>query len=55
MKVQKKLSIFELMRKLKLYNSMSVRRFYYGLIFLYAVDLVEFDEPFLIIKNNEIN
>ena len=48
------LSIFEVIRKLKVYKPMSVRMVYYGIIFLYSVGLIEFDEPFLIIKNDEI-
>ena len=43
-----RVSIFDLVRNLRKSNKISVRSIYYGMIFLYSVDIVKFDEPYLI-------
>lgn len=48
-----KLSIFEIMKLLRKKQSVSIRSFYHGIIFLYSVDLIKFDEPFIQIINND--
>lgn len=43
-----RISIFDLAKKLRKANKISARSIYYGMIFLYSLDIVEFDEPYLI-------
>jgi len=35
------------MKLLKKEHSVSVRSFYHGTLFLYSIELIEFDEPFI--------
>jgi hypothetical protein len=48
-----RVSIFEVIKILKKEKRIGVRAIYYAIIFLYSVDLIEFDEPYLVIKNDE--
>ncbi|AXK26610.1 ABC-three component system middle component 6 [Serratia marcescens] len=48
-----RISIFEIIKILKKEKKIGVRAIYYAIIFLYSVDLIEFDEPYLVIKNDE--
>lgn len=50
-KKAKKISIFEIARELKKSKSIGVRSIYYGMIFLYSLDMIDFNEPYVIIKN----
>jgi len=43
-----RISIFDLAKNLRKTNKITVRSIYYGMIFLYCLDIVEFDEPYLI-------
>lgn len=43
-----RISIFDLAKNLRKTNKITVRSLYYGMIFLYSLDIVEFDEPYLI-------
>ncbi|MFT4273638.1 MAG: hypothetical protein QM578_21745 [Pantoea sp.] len=45
-----KISIFDVVRHLKKDKTVGVRAVYYAIIFLYAIDLIEFDEPHLVLK-----
>lgn len=48
---KKKISIFDLAKELKKNNSLGVRAIYFGMVFLYTLDLIDFDEPYVINKN----
>jgi hypothetical protein len=43
-----RISIFDLARNLRRENKTTARSIYYGMLFLYSLDIVEFDEPYLI-------
>ena len=43
-----RISIFDLAKNLRKTNKITARSIYYGMIFLYSLDIVEFDEPYLI-------
>lgn len=43
-----RISIFDLAKNLRKTNKITVRSIYYGMLFLYSLDIVEFDEPYLI-------
>ncbi|MDC3221620.1 hypothetical protein OAT97_00805 [Gammaproteobacteria bacterium] len=47
---QSRISIFDVIKKLKKNNHSSVRLVYYGMLFLYSLDLIEFNAPYLVIK-----
>jgi len=42
-----KVSIYDVVSKLKNKNISGVRTIYFSMIFLYSLDLIEFNEPFL--------
>ena len=42
-----RVSIFDIAKKLKKTNKASPRSIYYGMIFLYTLGIVEFNEPYL--------
>ena len=47
------ISIFEVAEKLKKQNIASIRSIYYGMIFLYSLDIIDFNdfnEPYLVLK-----
>jgi len=46
-----KVSIFDIAKKLREANHASARSIYFGIIFLYALDIVDFNEPYLVEKN----
>ncbi|AMO70164.1 hypothetical protein AZF00_18465 [Zhongshania aliphaticivorans] len=48
-----RISIFDLAKNLRKTNKITARSIYYGMLFLYCLDIVEFDEPYLIknVKN----
>ena len=43
-----RISIFDLAKNLRKSNKITARNIYYGMLFLYSLDIVEFDEPYLI-------
>jgi len=43
-----RVSIFDLAKALRKGSNISVRNIYYGMIFLYSLDVVNFEEPYLI-------
>lgn len=43
----KKVSIYDVVNKLKKKNISGVRTIYFAMVFLYSLDLIEFNEPFL--------
>lgn len=43
-----RISIFDVASKLK--NKLGIRSIYYGMLFLYSLDIIEFEEPYLISK-----
>lgn len=43
-----RISIFDLAKNLRKTNKITARSIYYGMLFLYCLDIVEFDEPYLI-------
>ena len=43
-----RISIFNMAKNLRKTNKITARSIYYGMLFLYSLDLVEFDEPYLI-------
>lgn len=43
-----RISIFDLAKYLRKTNRITARSIYYGMLFLYSIDIVEFDEPYLI-------
>jgi hypothetical protein len=46
-----RLSIFDLAKKMKSQNISNVRNMYYGMLFLYSVDIIEFNEPYIILND----
>ena len=48
-----RVSIFDLAKSLRGSNKLTARSIYYGMIFLYSLDIIEFSEPYLIknVKN----
>lgn len=42
-----RISIFDLAKKLRKTQNITVRSIYYGMIFLYSLDMIEFNEPYL--------
>ncbi|KFX17991.1 hypothetical protein KP17_04070 [Pectobacterium parvum] len=48
-----RISIFDLAKNLRKNRLIGVRSIYYGMIFLYALDLIEFNEPYVILKNDK--
>ncbi|NOQ77582.1 MAG: hypothetical protein GQ475_07345 [Methylococcaceae bacterium] len=47
---QARISIFDVTDKIGKKNKSSVRTIYYGMLFLYSLDLIEFEPPYLISK-----
>ena len=45
-----RVSIFDVAKQLKKTNRASVRNVYYGMLFLYALDLIDFNAPYLSYK-----
>jgi len=43
-----RISIFEIARNLRKSNKTSARSIYYGMLFLYSLDIVDFESPYLI-------
>ncbi|KAE9635813.1 hypothetical protein [Aeromonas veronii] len=43
-----KISIFDLAKSLQKNHKITARSIYYGMIFLYSLDIIEFNEPYLI-------
>jgi len=46
----KKISIFDAARSIKKKSKASPKSLYYGLIFLYAIELIEFEPPYVILN-----
>jgi len=47
---QSRISIFDVASQLKNKKKLGVRSIYYGMLFLYSLDIIEFEEPYLISK-----
>ena len=47
-----RISIFEIARELRKSQNTSARSIYYGMLFLFSLDIVDFESPYLI-KNDE--
>ena len=47
------ISIFDAARSLKRSNKIGAKSLYYGLLFLYSLNIVEFDEPYIISNVND--
>ena len=47
-----RISIFDVAKNLRKTDNYSIRSVYYGMLFLYSLSLIDFDEPY-IIKNVE--
>ncbi|MFT4929693.1 MAG: hypothetical protein ACI8WB_005828 [Phenylobacterium sp.] len=48
---QSRISIFEVASKMKKSNNISsIRTIYYGMLFLYSLDIIEFEDPYLVAK-----
>lgn len=45
-----RISIFDVASKLSNKSTLSARTIYYGMLFLYSLDIIEFEEPYLILK-----
>lgn len=45
-----RVSIFVIAKNLRKTNKITARSIYYAMLFLYSLDIVEFDEPYLIKK-----
>lgn len=48
-----KVSIFDVVNNFKREIWFSSNSFFYGLVFLYTVGLVEFEEPYLVIRHED--
>lgn len=46
---EEKVSIFDIAAKLRKSNDLSVKSIYYGMIFLYSLSLINFDEPYVVL------
>ena len=46
------LSIFDAARTLKKTNKIGAKSLYYGILFLYSLGIIEFDEPYIITHVN---
>ncbi|SDU42082.1 hypothetical protein [Desulfobacula phenolica] len=44
------ISIFDVVREIKKTNKSNIRSVYYGMLFLYSIDIIDFEEPYLISK-----
>lgn len=47
-----RISIFEIARDLRKAQKTSARSIYYGMLFLYSLDIVDFESPYLV-RNDE--
>lgn len=47
---QSRISIFDVASKLRKNNKLGIRTIYYGMLFLYSLDIIEFEAPYLILK-----
>lgn len=47
---QSRISIFGVASKLRKNNKYSIRTVYYGMLFLYSLDIIEFEAPYLVSK-----
>lgn len=45
-----RISIFDLAKNLRKSDKLSARSIYYGMLFLYSLDVIDFDEPYLMKK-----
>jgi hypothetical protein len=45
---ERRISIFDIAKNLSKTNNFSIRSVYFGMIFLYSLSLIEFDEPYVI-------
>ena len=43
-----RISIFEIAKSLRKTNNFSIRSIYYGMLFLYSLSIIDFDEPYII-------
>lgn len=47
------ISIFDAARSLRKSKKIGAKSLYYGILFLYALDIIEFDEPYIISNAND--
>ena len=47
---ESRVSIFDVATKLKKNHKLSVRTMYFGMLFLYSLDVIDFNEPYLVAK-----
>lgn len=47
------ISIFDAARYLRKSNKIGAKSLYYGILFLYTLDIIEFDEPYIISNAND--
>ena len=45
-----RISIFDVIEKFKKKKAANVRAIYYGMMFLYSLDIIDFKEPYLVRK-----
>ncbi len=46
---EEKVSIFDIANNLRKSNNLSVKSIYYGMIFLHSLSLINFDEPYVVL------
>ena len=44
----KRVSIYDIAKQLRQSNNLGTKSIYYGMIFLYSLDIIDFDEPYII-------
>ncbi|WLE96524.1 MAG: hypothetical protein QTN59_17810 [Candidatus Electrothrix communis] len=47
------ISIFDAARSLRKSNKIGAKSLYYGILFLYSLEIIEFDEPYIILNVND--
>lgn len=47
---QSRISIFDVAKILKRNYKSSARTVYYGMLFLFSLDIIDFEEPYLVVK-----
>lgn len=47
------ISIFDAARSLRKSNKIGAKSLYYGILFLYSLGIIEFDEPYIISNAND--
>lgn len=47
---ESQVSIFDIAKKMDKSGGISARSIYYAMLFLYSLDIIEFQEPYLVVK-----